>query len=79
MANQACYHKLKKYKYQLVDRDYEISIEIEERDVDTDYIALGPDGRLLIKGTTRGMDRAARRSIRGTSCEGHLCMMRCIS
>ena len=49
MANQACYRKLKKYKYQLVDRDYEISIEIEERDIDTDYIALGPDGRLIIK------------------------------
>ena len=47
MANQACYRKLKKYKYQLVDRDYEISIEIEERDIDTDYIALGPDGRLI--------------------------------
>ncbi len=49
MANQACYRKLKKYKYQLVDRDYEMSIEIEERDIDTDYIALGPDGRLIIK------------------------------
>ncbi len=46
---KACYRKLRKYKYQLM-QDYTIPIEIELReDVDTNFIALTTAGVLTVK------------------------------
>lgn len=47
--SQACYRKLKKYKYQLM-RDYTTSVEIKlEKNIVMDFIILTADGRLTIK------------------------------
>ena len=46
---KACYRKLRKYKYQLM-QDYTIPIEIElGEDVDTNFIALTTAGVLTVK------------------------------
>ncbi|MHC4571232.1 MAG: hypothetical protein ACYS0C_04045 [Planctomycetota bacterium] len=47
--SKACYRKLRKYKYQLM-QDYTIPIEIElGEDVDTNFIALTTTGVLTVK------------------------------
>ena len=49
-TGQACYRKLKKYKYQLVGEPYRIQTAIRpELDVDTRYIKLEISGLLTIK------------------------------
>lgn len=46
---QACYRKLHRYKYQLMD-DYEVQIDIKPaEDIVYDYLALSSDGLLTIK------------------------------
>ncbi len=49
---QACYRKLKKYKYQLVKKDYPydvVEIDDLEEDIDTNFITLTTAGRLTIR------------------------------
>ncbi len=45
--SQACYRKLRKYKYQLTE-DYTIGIAIEGHNVDTGFIRLTPSGELTV-------------------------------
>ena len=45
---KACYRKLHKYKYQLVQA-YEIDVDIKEHDVDHEFMRLNPDGTLIIR------------------------------
>ena len=46
---QACYRKLHRYKYQLMD-DYEIQIDIKPaEDIDFEYLSLSSEGLLSIK------------------------------
>lgn len=46
--NKACYRKLRRYKYQLVE-PYVLQIGIRGNDIDTPYLRLGPEGLLEIK------------------------------
>lgn len=46
-SSQACYRKLRKYKYQLTN-DYKIDIAIKDHDVDTGFLKLTPSGELTI-------------------------------
>ena len=47
--SRACYRKLRRYKYQLM-QDYTISIDIEtEEDIEMSFIVLTSDGKLTIK------------------------------
>lgn len=45
---QACYRKLRRYKYQLVE-DYEVEVGIADYDIDTPHYALRPSGMLVVK------------------------------
>ena len=45
---QACYRKLRKYKYQLV-HEYQHDAAIKGYDVKTPYLNLTPEGELIIK------------------------------
>lgn len=46
---QACYRKLRKYKYQLT-QDYQINIEMKvEEDIETDFLGLTAAGELTVK------------------------------
>ncbi len=47
-SEQACYRKLRKYKYQLV-QDYRVTIAITGKTIDPGYIALNSDGELTVK------------------------------
>ena len=46
--NKACYRKLRRYKYQLLE-PYVLQIGIRGNDIDTPYLKLRPDGLLKIK------------------------------
>ncbi|MBI5043601.1 MAG: hypothetical protein HZC10_07200 [Nitrospirae bacterium] len=46
--NRACYRKLRRYKYQLM-QPYIHNVEIKQYDIDTPYLKLGNDGILEIK------------------------------
>ncbi|PLX98195.1 MAG: hypothetical protein C0623_12785 [Desulfuromonas sp.] len=46
--NRACYRKLHRYKYQLM-QDYEIETGLGGYSIETDYIALPPSGRMTIR------------------------------
>jgi len=46
---QACYRRLRKYKYQLMD-EYAIQLDIKpEQDIDFNFVSLSKDGVLTIK------------------------------
>ena len=47
-TEKACYRKLKKYKYQLV-QGYRVTIAVTGKTIDTGYIALSPNGELTIR------------------------------
>lgn len=47
-SNQACYRKLRKYKYQLTN-EYKTTIRIKDYDIDTSFLKLTPSGELTIK------------------------------
>ena len=47
-SKQAFYRKLRRYKYQLV-QDYNVTIAITGKTIDTDYISLTPAGELTVK------------------------------
>ena len=47
--SRACYRKLRRYKYQLM-QDYTISIEVEtQEDIEMSFLALTSEGELTIK------------------------------